>query len=164
MQEANDLHREVERPREQAVDSEVFALATESGAEYLRKLSLSARKHTPEDLLRRLRFKYAPSLEADVASLDWAALGRDAARCLRTCPRLLQLLGPLEAQPRPRAARAARRVVVGELVRPEEVSTQDMAGREAQETDQQLTDMWELVRGAPDGGYGGEEWPELGGV
>lgn len=160
MQEANDLHREVERPREQAVDSEVFALATESGAEYLRKLSLSARKHTPEDLLRRLRFKYAPSLEADVASLDWAALGRDAARCLRTCPRLLQLLGPLEAQPRPRAARAARRVVVGELVRPEEVSTQDMAGREAQETDQQLTDMWELVRGAPDGGYGGEEWPE----
>lgn len=89
-----------------------------------------------------------------IISIDCASrygVGLDLAGMLRPAPRLQQMLGPFEAQPKARVVRAQRRVTVGALIRPEEISAEALAHQEARETDQQLTEMWEVVRAAPTG-------------
>ncbi|KAL6782566.1 hypothetical protein ACKKBG_A07300 [Auxenochlorella protothecoides x Auxenochlorella symbiontica] len=151
VKEANALHHTVEKPRESAVDSELFAIVTESGVEFVRKLTSGARQaRTPDDLLRRLRSRYVTRLDQQAAAemqpsaFKWFMFGQDVAGMFAPCPTIKHMLGPLEAQPRVKRTLAHRRVQIGEVVRPEEID--DGADSEARETDQQMTDMWTLLK------------------
>ncbi len=150
----------VKRPREQAVDAEVFALVAESGLEHVRRLARGGRARAPADLARRLRARYAggggDALGADgspdPSAFDWAALGRGLAAWFAPAPAFHPMLGPLDAAPRaPRvAAQRRRRAPLGEAARPEEVG--DLAAEERQETDRAMEVMYRALRALPPAG------------
>ncbi len=147
----------VKRPREQAVDAEVFALVAESGLEHVRRLACGGRARAPADLARRLRARYAggggDALGADGApdpsAFDWAALGRGLAAWFAPAPAFHPMLGPLDAAPRTKrvVAQRRRREPLGEAARPEEVG--DLAAEERQETDRAMEAMYRALRARP---------------
>ncbi|KAF6265615.1 Nse4 C-terminal-domain-containing protein [Scenedesmus sp. NREL 46B-D3] len=150
-----DLHKKVARPREHAVDAEVFAQLTECSLNMIKRGQAANKGRTPADLIRALRQRFIadPLMVAGLPSLaafDWAALGAEASLIHRTAPGISCMLGPLSAEAKARKAivRQAKRSAAEAVVHPDEL--QDIHEEEKQETDRNMENMWrQLKRLAP---------------
>lgn len=60
----------VTRPRDQAVDAELFSLVTEAGLEYVGRLKQGGRAHTAGDFIRRLKTHFVADTDAQAAGAD----------------------------------------------------------------------------------------------
>jgi hypothetical protein len=60
----------VTRPRDQAVDAELFSLVTEAGLEYVGRLKQGGRSHTAGDFIRRLKTHFVADTDAQAAGAD----------------------------------------------------------------------------------------------
>jgi hypothetical protein len=60
----------VSKPREQAVDSELFALVTESGLAFVNKLARGGKAYTPADFVRRLKARFVDDGDAQVRGAE----------------------------------------------------------------------------------------------
>ncbi|KAF8063801.1 NSE4A [Scenedesmus sp. PABB004] len=148
LRELDALHRQVSRPREHAVDAEVFAQLAECSLQLLRHGQATNQGRTPADLVRALRARFvADPLPGQGAGdvCDWASLGAEAAALHRRGPGLGCMLGPLaaEAKARKQGVRRAKRAADA-LERPAELQGGEEG--EAQETDRNMEAMWAALR------------------
>ncbi|GAB4820960.1 hypothetical protein N2152v2_008006 [Parachlorella kessleri] len=152
LKETDDLHRRVQKPREQALDSELFAFITEVGSEHVTKLARGGKSYTVGDFIRRLKAHYVHDADAqelgaaDPSAFDWAAVGRVVARLFKPAPVVFHMLGPMDARPKEKrqVVRQKRKAQVGEAVRPEEV--EQIGDQEKQETDKNMEEMWGVLK------------------
>ncbi|WIA14152.1 hypothetical protein OEZ85_002694 [Tetradesmus obliquus] len=150
-----DLHKKVDRPREHAVDAEVFAQLTECSLNMIRRGQAANKGRTPADLIRALRQRFItdPLMATGLpplAAFDWAALGAEASLIHKAAPGINCMLGPLSAEAKARKpiVRQAKRTAAEALVRPDELA--DIHEEEKQETDRNMENMWrQLKRLAP---------------
>jgi non-structural maintenance of chromosomes element 4 len=154
---ANALHERITRPREEAIDAELFALVTERGKEYARKLAQGTQAYNAADFVRRIKAKYVREMDAQQAGRDdpsafqWAEVGRTLSDWLRPAPVCFHMLGPMDAAPKAKRITAApqrrRREPLAEAIRPEEVQTEgSTAATSKQETDRNMEDMWRILK------------------
>ncbi|KAI3436577.1 hypothetical protein D9Q98_005993 [Chlorella vulgaris] len=157
VQRSNHFVGQVTRPRDQALESELFSLVTEQARDALLLQNRDGRTYNAGDFLRRLKTRYVADTDAqqagaeDPEAFNWAALGQlpVVTVLFRSVPVVHHLLGPLDSRPRqPRqvaARQAKRRAPVGEAVRPDEVEDAGADG-EKQETDRNMEEMWGVLK------------------
>eukprot|EP00775_Hariotina_reticulata_P011264 gene11264-11414_t len=145
------LHTKVERPREHAVDAEVFAQLTECGLNMIRRGQAANRGRTPADFVAALRNQYvndplAASGPLQFDAFDWPQLGAEVSHLHRRAPGLQCMVGPISAEIKARrtVVRQAKRPVL-EATRPEEL--QNIHAEEKQETDRHMANMWRVLCG-----------------
>lgn len=151
LEKADALHSKAEKPREHAVDAEVFAQLAQCGLAMIKNGQASHQGRMPGDLIRALRatFLHDPSAahqpRLQPHDFDWAAVGAAVSGLHRTVPGVSCLLGPLEAQAKaPRVVVRRARQAVDELTRPQEVET--IQDGDKQETDRNYENMWRQLR------------------
>eukprot|EP00879_Flechtneria_rotunda_P021445 GHRR01022602.1.p1 GENE.GHRR01022602.1~~GHRR01022602.1.p1 ORF type:complete len:249 (+),score=60.38 GHRR01022602.1:691-1437(+) len=150
---ANSLHKQVARPREHAVDAEVFAHLTECSFNLIRRSQASNQGRTPGDLISALRMAFVIDSIAAAAggmhedAFDWAAMGGGCSGMHKSGPGVNCMRGPLAAEARARhtAVRQARQAV-GSQVQPKELEV--IQENEKQETDRNYQQMWGQLRAA----------------
>lgn len=211
MAEANQLLEKVEKPREQAVDSELFLEFTEIGQQVASKLMASAVSAvTPMEYIKCLRSKFvrpgfpADGVEDDPELFRWQSLGSQVCQYFSCVPGAATMNGPLDTQPKQRkaspslpllpspdlphcpaedlpspkhrpcrrspsrliplpsapkgpppdgpppsapaqVAQRAKKRPLGEVVRPGELSPEEMEALEKQETDRNMEEMWQIL-------------------
>lgn len=115
LDEANAAHGRVTKPRECAVDVQVFGIITESGLNHVNRLAHNGKGYSAADLVARLKTRYVDHVDAqevgaaDPAAFDWGALGRGLAGWFRTAPHCHHMLGPMDAAPKAKRVMAQRR-------------------------------------------------------
>jgi non-structural maintenance of chromosomes element 4 len=156
LEKANALQAQVTKPREQAMDSEIFNLITEHSVEYVRKLAQSGKSYSAADFLRRLKTRYVNDPDAQNAAKDdpslfkWFQLGSHVAYAFKPAPVTFHMLGPMDSQPMMRKVgqRQRRRDPIGAATRPDEV--EDLEDDDKQETDRNMEEMWKALGRQPD--------------
>lgn len=145
---ANLLHERVNRPREQAKDSEVFCTLAASGVEQAKKLAAGAKSRTAKDVIRRLKFRFASDAQADVeedpTAYDWVAAGDHCLHLFGCAVGVGCMLGAMAAQPKVRkVAQRQQKTKLGVLEKPKEI--QNVRTEDKQETDRVMEDMFDVI-------------------
>lgn len=145
---ANLLHEKVNRPREQAKDSEVFCTLAASGVEQAKKLAAGAKSRTAKDVIRRLKLRFASEAQADVENdptvYDWKAAGTHCLHLFSGAPGVGCMLGAMAAQPKVRkVAQRQQKTKLGVLEKPQEVKHIDT--EQKQETDRLMEEMFDVI-------------------
>ncbi|KAA6419659.1 MAG: hypothetical protein FRX49_10383 [Trebouxia sp. A1-2] len=145
---ANLLHERVNRPREQAKDSEVFCTLAASGVEQAKKLAAGAKSRTAKDIIRRLKFRFASDAQADVeedpTAYDWVAAGDHCLHLFGCAVGVGCMLGAMAAQPKVRkVAQRQQKTKLGVLEKPKEI--QNIRTEDKQETDRVMEDMFDVI-------------------
>ncbi|KAL0039422.1 hypothetical protein WJX79_007497 [Trebouxia sp. C0005] len=145
---ANLLHERVNRPREQAKDSEVFCTLAASGVEQAKKLAAGAKSRTAKDVIRRLKFRFASDAQADVeedpTAYDWVAAGDHCLHLFGCAVGVGCMLGAMAAQPKVRkVAQRQQKTKLGVLEKPKEI--QNIRTEDKQETDRVMEDMFDNI-------------------
>lgn len=155
LQEANTLSQRVKRPREQAVDSEIFTRLADAGKSMAKKLAHGGQGQTAKDFLRKLKELHVPGEEPQVTgrdspeAMDWMAIGRTVAHMWQPAVGVCCMMGTLSAQ-----AKFRRQVIrykkapLAEVTRPDEIKEVEEADK--QETDRNMEEIWRLLKA--DGG------------
>lgn len=146
------LHKRVEKPKEHAVDSEIFKQLTEYGLDMAKKTLRNSQGRAAVDFISCLKANYVQSErpqqagQTDSAAFDWALLGSKVSTLSLAAPGCSCLLGPLDAEPK--ARRVARphheKKALGTAVCPMEV--QGANESESQQTDRNMEQMWEHLK------------------
>eukprot|EP00887_Chlorella_sp_A99_P002822 scaffold6.g2822.t1 len=155
LEQADKLVKNIQKPKEAAIDAAIFADVAGYGLDYVRKLAQGGKSYNVADLLRRLKARYVAADDAQVAgeedpaAFNWVAAGQAVAFLFRPAPVVHHMLGPLDAQPKARKAAGQRQKRKGpqpadEAVRPDEV--QDLDEGNKQETDRNMEIMWNVLR------------------
>jgi hypothetical protein len=161
MNEMNELHLKINRPKEELMDVQLFSLTAETALQYGKRLVSGNSICTPADLIRRLKTRYVDDIDAqEVAAKNpnafaWAKLGATVAGLIRPAPLCFHMLGPMNVVPKPKRQAAApqkrKREPLGEAVRPDEVKDiMNEAKQAQQETDRLWERMWEILGEQPD--------------
>ena len=153
---AKQFEESIQKPQEEALASEIFALAAQTGHAVAKKLAQGGKSYTPADFVRHLKSHYVNDLDAqhlgasDPSAFNWIALGRRLIGWIRPAPVTLHMLGPMAAAPKAKRPAAQRRQkqVIAAAVSPDEVGQQ---GEEKQETDRNMEIMWLILK---EGGEG----------
>lgn len=145
---ANLLHEKVNRPREQAKDSEVFCSLAASGVEQAKKLAAGAKSRTAKDVIRRLKYRFASEGQADVEEdptcYDWLAAGDHCFHLFGCAVGVGCMLGAMAAQPKVRnVAQRQQRTKLGVLEKPKEVK--NINTEDKQETDRIMEEMYTVL-------------------
>mmetsp|Transcript_4317 Transcript_4317/g.12162 ORF Transcript_4317/g.12162 Transcript_4317/m.12162 type:complete len:316 (+) Transcript_4317:236-1183(+) len=151
--EANRLLEYVEKPREQAVDSELFLEFAEIGTQLASKLVAgSSSAMTPMEFIKKLRGKHVRGgfppdcVEEDPSAFQWGKLGEGVSKYFSCVPGVSTMYGPLDTQPKERkAAQRTKKRPLGELVNPDDLDQEAMEGLEKQETDRNMEEIWKLL-------------------
>lgn len=154
LEKAESLQQQVEKPREQALDSELFQHLSEVGLEFAKKLVNGTQGITALDVVRRLRMHYVRVLDASEAvtddpdAFDWQQMGSDVRHMFHSAPGVGCMLGPLDSRPKERkvAQRRAPKQPVGAAVNPDELER--IEDSEKQETDRNMEEMWRVMKAA----------------
>lgn len=149
LQQVDQLHEQVRKPREQAVDSELLCQLADFGLEMAKRFSATASGMTPKEYIVHLRNNFVLGIEkqklgeSDPAAFDWRRMGQQVSKYFESAPSYSWMQGLLDVRPRERKLSQRRvREQLGELVRPEEVT--DMT--EEQVTAEQTKHMEEMYR------------------
>mmetsp|Transcript_39816 Transcript_39816/g.88514 ORF Transcript_39816/g.88514 Transcript_39816/m.88514 type:complete len:333 (-) Transcript_39816:1185-2183(-) len=150
LEKANELHKNVEKPREHAEDAKVMVGLTELGFESAKQLAQKQTGRSVMDFIRALRTNYVHTTDPqydgmeDPGAFSWHELGTHAAEYFRPAPGVSCMLGPMDAQPKVRkvAQRQAKRPL-GEVVRPQELDS--IVEENKQETDRHMEEMFEIL-------------------
>jgi len=149
LQQVDQLHERVRKPREQAVDSELLCQLADFGLEMAKRFSATASGMTPKEYIVHLRNNFVLGIEkqklgeADPAAFEWRRMGQQVSKYFESAPSYSWMQGLLDVRPRERKLSQRRaREQLGELVRPEEVT--DMT--EEQVTAEQTKHMEEMYR------------------
>lgn len=153
---ANLLHDKVNRPREQAKDSEVFCSLAASGVEQAKKLAAGAKSRTAKDVIRRLKYRFASEGQADVEEdptcYDWLAAGDHCFHLFGCAVGVGCMLGAMAAQPKVRkVAQRQQRTKLGVLEKPKEVK--NINTEDKQETDRIMEEMYKVLQQQPTVGW-----------
>mmetsp|Transcript_7525 Transcript_7525/g.19071 ORF Transcript_7525/g.19071 Transcript_7525/m.19071 type:complete len:326 (-) Transcript_7525:207-1184(-) len=150
---ANALLERVEKPREQAVDSELFLEFTKIGSSMASRLaSGAAAAVTPMEFIKRLRRRFtlsdvvqAEAVEEEPHLFQWDDLGAAVGGLFSCVPGAATMLGPLDARPKERrVAERQRRRPLREVVNPDKMSEVELE-EEKQNTDHNMEEMWKLL-------------------
>lgn len=144
----DDLADKVERPREQAEESDAFCFVSGKGAEMAKAMGLAGQGRSPWDCIRRLIAKYAHTESTtelqDPLEFAWSRLAEDVYLMKKHAPGVSCLLGPLEAEAKARkVGQRVQRTKVGELQKPETLEAAEEGVK--QDSDRVLTDLWEVI-------------------
>lgn len=150
---ANALGAQVEKAREQCMDTEFLAHLSEVGVCAAKNLDPGAEARNPGDLVDRLISSFVGStdpkaaLEENPGAFNWAALGASVARYFAGGVGLACMLGPLEdAKPKERkraGPREKKRGLAAE-VNPDQLANAT-TDAEKQETDHNLLEMHRVL-------------------
>ncbi|KAK9815099.1 hypothetical protein WJX73_007470 [Symbiochloris irregularis] len=148
----DELAQEINRPREQADESDAFAFVSGKGAELARAMGLASQARTPRDCIRRLVAIYCDTEQvgqvADPSEFAWKRLASEVMMLKKHAPGLSCMLGPLQAEAKARkVGQRVERTKVGALERPEVLQAAEEGVR--QESDQVLVDLWEQLEKHP---------------
>lgn len=145
---ANLLHERVNRPREQAKDSEVFCTLAASGVEQAKKLAAGAKSRTAKDVIRRLKARFASDAQVDIeedpTAYDWMAAGDHCLHLFGCAVGVGCMLGAMAAQPKVRkVAQRQQKTKLSVLEKPQEVKNINTEAK--QETDRLMEDMFDVI-------------------
>lgn len=146
----DDLHQEVQKPREQIADAEAVMNLTNG---FLCGVKASNRKigTSPATFVGAILATFGTrTIAADDESpveIDWGTLGLAAIGFFREAPGVATMLGPMDIEPKVRQAHVPRpkRVRPTEATRAEEVRDQCEAAARA-ETDSNMETMFNILR------------------
>mmetsp|Transcript_6460 Transcript_6460/g.18640 ORF Transcript_6460/g.18640 Transcript_6460/m.18640 type:complete len:421 (+) Transcript_6460:305-1567(+) len=152
LQQSNKLSELVQRPREQAVDSEIFANLADAGMSMAKKLTHGGQGVTAKDFLRRLKALHAgqqpeheEGAEYPEGAFDWVSLGRSVAHLFRPGVGVQCMVGPLGSKAKVRKAIVRhKKEKLADLVRPDDIK--EVEEGEKQETDRNMLEIWRLLR------------------
>ena len=171
MRRANALQQSVSRPREQAVDSELFSDLSDLGATKAAKLLRKSQALTPEDFLAAVKMAFLPGVsddqdDGDVLTaggrqqVDWDACCEFAAAYFPEGPRPTCMLGPMDITRKVRSTvQRVSRKPVGPVVNP--VAVECIEDGDRREVDRHMQEMIGAVRKAGSRGQSGIPFPEL---
>lgn len=156
LKKSNELHNRISRPGEEVLDTQVFSLITETGAEYTRNLIKGRKNYNPANLVRHLKMHYVDSMDAievgrnDPYAFSWSSLGHVLSKWLHPAPVCSNMLGPMTEIPRTRRSivgqRRRRNEILGDAVRPIELGAEENAEDNSnKETDRNLEIMWRTL-------------------
>lgn len=155
LQEANTLSQRVKRPREQAVDSEIFTRLADAGKSMAKKLAHGGQGQTAKDFLRKLKELHVPGEEPQEAgrespeAMDWMAIGRNVAHMWQPAVGVCCMVGTLSAQAKYRKQGIRyKKAPLAAVTRPDEIKEVEEADK--QETDRNMEEIWRLLKA--DGG------------
>jgi hypothetical protein len=161
MEQANSLILQVNRPTDASLDSEVMNLLAHAGVEIVRKAAQgSSMKYNVDDYIRRLKHTYVDEADRDISedafAFQWQEVGGRFETWFRPAPKLTHMLGPMDAAPpakRVVAQKRAKRVIVGEGVRPEMLGDLEEIVQQGdgamKETDKNMENMWKRLGEQP---------------
>lgn len=161
MEQANSLILQVNRPTDASLDSEVMNLLAHAGVEIVRKAAQgSVMKYNVDDYIRRLKHTYVDEADRDISedafAFQWQEVGGRFETWFRPAPKLTHMLGPMDAAPpakRAVAQRRAKRVIVGEGVRPDMLGDLEDIVHQGdgamKETDKNMENMWKRLGEQP---------------
>ncbi|KAJ9513751.1 hypothetical protein QJQ45_015502 [Haematococcus lacustris] len=151
LEKAESLRVQVEQPREQKQDAELFSQLTHIGCQGIRRLATTQPGRSSTDFIVALKGQYARGLEPQTAAMDnpeafdWAAMAASAVKFMRQAPGMNCMLGPMSVQAKVRKMPTQRvKKQVGVLVRPDVVERIDQGDK--QETDQNMEEMWNILK------------------
>lgn len=151
LQQSNKLSERVQRPREQAVDSEIFASLADAGMSMAKKLAHGGQGHTAKDFLRRLKEAHAAGDDPqedgrdNIDAMGWTAVGHAVATMYRPAVGVCCMLGPLTSQAKQRKVIVChKKAPTAAVVRPDEV--QEVEEADKQETDRNMEEIWLLLK------------------
>lgn len=150
VEKMDDLHKEVQKPREQIADAEAVMNLTSN---FLGSVKGSMRKNgtSPAAFISALLGTFGNrAVAADdeaVLEVDWGKLGLAVSGFLREAPGVCTMLGPMNIEPKVRQAHAprAKRIRPTEETRAEEVRDQGEAEAKS-ETDANMETMFNILR------------------
>ncbi|KAH9557939.1 hypothetical protein CY35_07G111600 [Sphagnum magellanicum] len=144
-----DLHRQVQKPREQIADAEavldIASTVFESVKGATRKSGVS-----PAGFVGAIIENFGirmPDDDNDLTTINWGLLGLQACGIICEVPGLHTMLGPMDIEPKTRKVLAPRkaRVKPSQCTRPEEVKDQNEMDAKA-ETDANMETMFGILR------------------
>jgi len=154
---ANEHLVQIQKPKEGALDAEIFMMVTNSGAQLAKALVNGDAKINPADFIRRLKTRYVDNADAqdagasDPRAFNWAKLARTRlSGWFAPPPVCFHMLGPMDAAPVVKAKRPAaatqrqKRQPPVKAVRPDDIGEDD--DDEKQETDRNMDEMWSALR------------------
>lgn len=153
LERADEQLEHIHKPREEAVDAEIFSLITEGGVELVKRLAKGGKQATPIDLVRSLKAKFVDDADAQAVgaqnarAFDWAKVSKTrVSPWFVPAPVCYHMLGPMDAVPKAKrtVAQRKRREPLGAAVRPDELADDEIGER--QETDRNMEVMWEVLR------------------
>lgn len=146
----DELHKQVNKPREQAMDAGLFCRLSEAGYKATEKLVSNQQGRTVHEFIIALRYNYGTTAnpQEDCAgnpqAFGWHALHATVPKWFKAAPGVSCMLGPMdvEAKVRKVAQRQSRRPT-GDVARPEEL--EQIQEQEKQETDRNMEEMWRTL-------------------
>ncbi|GMH36567.1 hypothetical protein BSKO_04435 [Bryopsis sp. KO-2023] len=149
--EADALAHQVEKPRDQAICSEVFYDLTDVGAQRTLKLTSRGGKMTPAVLIEALKTRFvAEGREAD--EFDWKKSGSLAVGFFNPGLAVSCMLGPMTVEARVRTITQRHRTrVTGTVLKPKEVHEGVAEDDKNRQTDKNMETMFGVIRHAEEG-------------
>ncbi|GFR41541.1 hypothetical protein Agub_g2254 [Astrephomene gubernaculifera] len=143
------------RAKEVSAQAEILRTLTSYGVEATNKLVQQQQGRGPMELITALRAAFVHTSdpqrdgEEDPMAFCWSELAAATEHLRRPARGMHCMLGPMDAKPKERKApvQRQRKQALGELEKPEEV--QQIQSEEKQETDRNMTVMWDILREQP---------------
>lgn len=152
LEKLNQLHKQIEKPREAAVDAEVFGTLVESGLELSKKLNQAAQGRTLLDYVIALRSLYVggdgrqEEGATNPLAFNWRLFAAKWSHMYRGAPGVNCMLGPMNAAPKVRQTvrQERQKRVIEELAQPGQV--QNIEEQEKQVTDRIMDELYEALK------------------
>jgi hypothetical protein len=150
LHQAEGFNGDISKPQEEAVASEIFAVAANAGHQVLKKLAQGGKSCNPADYVRGLKSHYVDDTDAQAAgaqdpyAFNWIALGNSIPGWFRPVPCSFHMLGPMDAVAKTKRAVAQRKKkeAIAEAVRPDDV---DLGDGDAHQTDLTVNALFKVL-------------------